>query len=229
MDARKLLLAAVAVVAIALVAPSGASAKVRLALQAGHAREPVRAEPHDDGLLAGRQAARRAARRAGRSTRRADCFYVYPTVSRPAAAAGHPGRGRRAPLDRAPADRALLARLPGVRARLPPGHDPGPPQPEHASPRQMRSQGYADVRRGVAHLPAQVQPRPRRGPRQPLAGQLRAAEADRRGGGPEPGGPETHALGDPARRERHREEGQRPRRRLQEHPRLPLAAASSAA
>ena len=49
--------------------------------------------------------------------------------SRTSAAAGHQGGGRRAALDRALADRALLARLPRLRARLSPGHDPGALQP----------------------------------------------------------------------------------------------------
>lgn len=80
MDARKLLLAAVAVVAIALVAPSGASAKVLWLCKPG-----MHANPCEPSLTttvfspAGKRLGVQHVHRA--KVRRADCFYVYPTVS----------------------------------------------------------------------------------------------------------------------------------------------------
>ena len=80
MEARKILPAAVAAIAIALVAPAGASAKVVWLCKPG-----MRANPCEPSLTTtvyspsakrlGVQHVRPAKRR------RADCFYVYPTVS----------------------------------------------------------------------------------------------------------------------------------------------------
>ena len=75
-----MLLAAVAVVAIALVAPAGASAKVLWLCKPG-----MRANPCEPSLTttvfspAGKRLGVRHPQRA--KPRRADCFYVYPTVS----------------------------------------------------------------------------------------------------------------------------------------------------
>jgi pimeloyl-ACP methyl ester carboxylesterase len=80
MDARKILPAVVAAVAIALVAPAGASAKVVWLCKPG-----MRANPCEPSLTttvyspAGKRLGVRHVHRAKR--RRADCFYVYPTVS----------------------------------------------------------------------------------------------------------------------------------------------------
>jgi len=82
MDARKTLLSAVAMaaVAVALVAPAGASAKVVWLCKPG-----MRANPCEPSLTttvlspSGKRLGVRHVPRAKR--RRADCFYVYPTVS----------------------------------------------------------------------------------------------------------------------------------------------------
>jgi hypothetical protein len=80
MDARKILLVAVAAVAIALVVPAGASAKVVWLCKPG-----MRANPCEPSLTttvyspSGKRLGVQHVQRAKR--RRADCFYVYPTVS----------------------------------------------------------------------------------------------------------------------------------------------------
>ena len=221
MDARKLLLVAVAVVAIALVAPAGASAKVLWLCKPG-----MHANPCEPSLTT--TVFSPAGKRLG-------VQHVQPAKL---AAGGlllrlPDGLGPARPQATQVVDDVLRSIVLQQTARysrdcrvfapgLPAGHDPGPLNRSSVTPADAR-QGYADVREAWRTYLRQVQPRPRRGPRQPLAGQLRPAEADRRGGGREPGGPETHALRDPARRERHREEGQRSRRRLQARPRLPVA------
>ena len=88
MDARKVLLAAVAVVAIALAAPAGASAKVLWLCKPG-----MRANPCEPSLTttvfspAGKRSA--CSTCTARSSGAADCFYVYPTVRDQQRAAGH--------------------------------------------------------------------------------------------------------------------------------------------
>ena len=80
MDARKILPALVAVVAIALVVPAGARAKVLWLCKPG-----MRANPCEPSLTttafspSGKRLGVQHVQRAKR--RRADCFYVYPTVS----------------------------------------------------------------------------------------------------------------------------------------------------
>jgi hypothetical protein len=80
MDARRILLAGLAVLAISLIAPAGASAKVVWLCKPGMRANPC--EPSltttvfsPDGKRLGVQHVKPAKRR------RADCFYVYPTVS----------------------------------------------------------------------------------------------------------------------------------------------------
>ena len=225
MDARKILLAAVAVVAIALVAPAGASAKVVWLCKPG-----MRANPCEPSLTttvfspAGKRLGVQHVQPAKR--RRADCFYVYPTVSdqqQPQAtqvvddvlrsiALQQTARYSRdcrvfAPVYRQVTIQGLL-------------------QSEHRHPGRCARQAYADVReawrtylrkynhgRGVV-LVSHSQ------------GSFVLRKLIAAGGGREAGGPEAHALRAPARRERDREEGQRSRRRLQAHPRLPVAATS---
>src|SRR3954470_10399074 len=80
MDARKILLAAVAVVAIALVAPAGASAKVLWLCKPGMRANPC--EPSLTTTVFSPSGERLGVRHLQRTKRRrADCFYVYPTVS----------------------------------------------------------------------------------------------------------------------------------------------------
>jgi hypothetical protein len=80
MDARKMLLAVVAVVAIALVAPSGASAKVLWLCKPGMRANPC--EPSLTTTVFSPAAKRLGVQHVRRARpRRADCFYVYPTVS----------------------------------------------------------------------------------------------------------------------------------------------------
>ena len=80
MDARRILLAMIAVLAVGIVAPAGASAKVVWLCKPG-----MRANPCEPSLTttvfspAGERLGVRHVQRAKR--RRADCFYVYPTVS----------------------------------------------------------------------------------------------------------------------------------------------------
>jgi Protein of unknown function (DUF3089) len=80
MDARRILLAGLAVLAVALVAPAGASAKVVWLCKPG-----MRANPCEPSLTTtvfsptGKRLGVRHVQPAKR--RRADCFYVYPTVS----------------------------------------------------------------------------------------------------------------------------------------------------
>jgi hypothetical protein len=80
MEARRILLAAVAALAVALVAPAGASAKVVWLCKPG-----MRANPCEPSLTttvfspSGKRLGVQHVQRAKR--RRADCFYVYPTVS----------------------------------------------------------------------------------------------------------------------------------------------------
>src|SRR3954471_12433545 len=80
MEARKVLLAVLATVALALVAPAGAGAKVVWLCKPG-----MRANPCEPSLTttvfspAAKRVAVQHVQRAKR--RRADCFYVYPTVS----------------------------------------------------------------------------------------------------------------------------------------------------
>ena len=80
MDARKILLAAAATVAIALVAPAGASAKVVWLCKPGMRANPC--EPSLTTTVFSPSAERLGVRHVHRAKRRrADCFYVYPTVS----------------------------------------------------------------------------------------------------------------------------------------------------
>ena len=80
MDARRILVAAVAALAITLVVPAGASAKVVWLCKPG-----MRANPCEPSLTttvfspSGKRLGVRHVQPAKR--RRADCFYVYPTVS----------------------------------------------------------------------------------------------------------------------------------------------------
>jgi hypothetical protein len=80
MDARRILLAVLAILAIALIAPAAASAKVVWLCKPG-----MRANPCEPSLTttvfspAGKRLGVRHVQPARR--RRADCFYVYPTVS----------------------------------------------------------------------------------------------------------------------------------------------------
>jgi hypothetical protein len=80
MDARKLLLVVVAAVAVALVVPAGASAKVLWLCKPGIRANPC--EPSLTTTVFSPSAKRLAVQHVQRAKpRRADCFYVYPTVS----------------------------------------------------------------------------------------------------------------------------------------------------
>ena len=87
MEARRILLAAVAVVAMALVVPAGASAKVLWLCKPGMRANPC--EPSLTTTVYSPAVKRLGVQHIQRARpRRADCFYVYPTVSdqqRPAA------------------------------------------------------------------------------------------------------------------------------------------------
>ena len=158
-----------------------------------------------------------------RSARRADCFYVYPTVSdqpRPQATQVVDDVLRSVALQQtARYSRDCRVFAPVYRQVT----IQGLLNPSTVTP-EMRGQGYADVveawrtylrkynhGRGVifvGHSQGSF-----------VLRKLIAQEVDGK-----PAVAEAPGVRDPARRERHREEGQRSRRRLQAHPRVPVPA-----
>ena len=179
----------------------------------------MRAQPHDDELLAHGQAPRRGAR-AACAAPQGGLLLRLSHRERPEAAAGDPGGGRRPALDRALPDRALLARLPRLRSRLSAGHDSGPAPARHGHARDARA-GLRRCARSLARVPEALQPRARRGADRPLAGHLRAAAADPRGDRPEGVRTTAARVRRAARRQRDGAEGQRPGWRLQANSCLP--------
>ena len=75
------LLAALLALAVLSLAPASANAKVVWLCKPGLAGEPVRAQPDDHAVLAVRQARSASSAPAAPASPKADCFYVYPTVS----------------------------------------------------------------------------------------------------------------------------------------------------
>ena len=127
---------------------------------------PVRARAVDDALQSRRCAPRRRRRAAGEPSE--DRLLLRLSHGeRPEAPRGHAHRRPRGALDRPLPGRALLASVPRLRPDVPPVHvagaDPASGGPAAAELRQSR--GLRRRRPGVAHVPAQVQPRPRRRPR----------------------------------------------------------------
>ncbi len=208
-----------------LLVPAGRRAP-RSSGSASRACRPTRASPASRRRSSRRPASGSACEHvaARRSARRADCFYVYPTVSdqqRPQAtqvvddvlrsiALHQTARYSRdcrvfAPVYRQVTIQGLLnpqhRHAGDARARRTPtwsrrgARTCGSSTTAAAWSSSSHSQGSFVLRRLIA-----------------------------RGGRREAGGAEAPGVGAPARRERQREEGQRPRRRLQAHPRLPVAA-----
>ena len=213
-------LAAVTLALIAFVLlPASADAKVVWLCKPGQKANPC--EPSLTTTNFSPKAKRLGVEHVRRAKRRqADCFYVYPTVSdqkQPQATqvvddvlrsialyqAARYSRDCRvfAPVYRQVTVQGLL--------------QPGTVTPE------MRGAGLRRCGGGLARVPEALQPRPRRGADRPLAGHLRAATADPRGDRPEGLGTPAARVRGAARRQRHGEEGQRPRRRLQAGARLP--------
>ena len=203
---RAVLVLLVGIVAGLAAAPA-AHADVRWLCRPGLAHDPCTV-PADtaryapDGRFLGRDAPRA-------TRRRIDCFYVYPTVS------GQPTR-HRDPADRsgAPVDRPL----------------PGRPLRAHAAASSRRSTGRSRWRawparppptgRGrcgrqgrLADLPAPLQPRSRRRPDRPFAGDVPPPRPAPAGDRAAPRAAPPAGLGAPARRQRDRRGGARHRRR----------------
>ena len=148
-----------------------------------------------------------------------DCFYVYPTVT--SSPTGN------APLRIGPeveqiaiVQAAQFERVCRVYApRVPAGHE-------------LDGEGRARLprrARGLARLPGARQQGPRRRADRAFAGRADAQAADPERDRRQRGGAQAARLGDPARRQRRRRAGLRPRRRLRERARLPDEDADRAA
>ena len=187
--------------------------------------QPVRAESSRRRSDRRGPAARSARRSSGRRAEVLTASTSSPTVSRPADDTRQPDIDPRAEVDRALPGRALLARLPRLRAGVPAGHDQRAVHRRRATrraqaglprrPRRLalRTSGRYNKGRGVVLY-------------RPLPGHARASSADRvRRSTPSRGSRKRliSAMllgGDVVGQDR-----QRPRGRLPEHPRLPLGRA----
>ena len=195
-----------------------------LALQAGQGGQPLRREPRTP------RSCRPPARSSASSTSSARAIpssTASTSIRRSATRRRRPPTSTsirscaRSPSTRRRATRATAActRPSTGRTRWPACSARSPPTPRAAGVRLRRRA------RRLARLPAQLQPRPRRGADRPLAGHVRAAPAGDEGDRSEAERAQAADLGGAARRQRARQEGQRRRRRLQARPRLPLALA----
>ena len=201
-----------------------------LAVQAGAGERRVRRRPGDHAELSptGVPGAASTPRRA--QPRKLDCFYVYPTVSNqptPAATKAIDPEVRSIALYQAARYSQLCKVYAPVYRQITLsiglGSSAGAVTPK------MRATAYNDVRDAFrTYLRKYNNGRGVR-PHRPLAGRLRAAPARGPGGRPKAARPQAARVGDPARRQRPREEGLRPRRGLPQRPRVPLARSSCTA